>query len=132
MPKTIDLTTTFIHLSDAGDAEAVKVTPTFWSGSSGNRYDRLTGIFDFSSASDLHSSMQEMHPEADEVLFLVSGAIDVMLEDGGVERVIALEAGQAAIVPRGAWHRLVMRRPGKLLFINSRRGMQGRPHKPSE
>ena len=131
MHETLDLCTTFIHLTEAGGAEAVKVTPRFWSSSSGNRYDRLTGIFEFSSGSDLHSSMQEMHPEADEVLFLVSGAIDVMMEEAGAERTIALEAGQAAIVPRGLWHRLVMRRPGRLLFINSRRGMQGRPHDPS-
>ena len=30
------------------------------------------------------------------------------------------------VVPRGVWHRLVMRRPGRLLFINSRSGMQSR------
>ena len=130
MSSTIDLATTFIHLSDGGDAEAVNVTPMFWR-RSGERYDRLAGVFDFSSPKDLHSSMQEMHPEADEVLFLVSGAIDVLLEEADAERTVALESGQAAIVPRGVWHRLVMRRPGRLLFINSRKGMQGRPHKPS-
>jgi mannose-6-phosphate isomerase-like protein (cupin superfamily) len=70
--------------------------------------------------------MQEMHPEADEVLFLVSGAVDVVLQNADAERTIALEAGQAAIVPRGVWHRLVMRHPGRLLFINSRTGMQSR------
>jgi mannose-6-phosphate isomerase-like protein (cupin superfamily) len=130
MPQTIDLSKAFIHLSDGGDAEAVKVTPMFWR-VSGKRYDRLAGVFDFSSAKDLHSSMQEMHPDADEVLFLVSGAIDVLSEEGGTERTVALESGQAVIVPRGVWHRLVMRRPGSLLFINSRKGMQGRPHKPA-
>jgi mannose-6-phosphate isomerase-like protein (cupin superfamily) len=129
MPQTIDLSTTFIHLSDAGEAEPVKVTPNFWR-SSGERYDRIVGFLDFSSAKDLHSSMQEMHPEADEVLFLVSGAIDVLLQEPEAERTIALESGHAAIVPRGVWHRLVMRRPGRLLFINSRKGMEARPHKP--
>src|SRR4029453_14272112 len=130
MRQTIDLSKTFIHVSDGGDAETVRVTPTFWR-SSGNRYDRLVGVFDFSSAKDLHSSMQEMHPEADEVLFVVAGAIDVVLEEGEVERSVALESGQAAIVPRGVWHRLFMRQPGRLLFINSRKGMQGRPCRTS-
>ena len=130
MPQTIDLSTTFIHLSAGGDAEAVKVTPTFWR-SSGERYDRVAGVFEFNSAKDLHSSMQEMHPEADEVLFLVSGAIDVLLEEAEAERTVALESGHATIVPRGVWHRLIMRRPGRLLFINSRKGMQDRPHRPS-
>jgi mannose-6-phosphate isomerase-like protein (cupin superfamily) len=132
MAKAIDLATTFIHLSDGGDARSVKVTPAFWRGDSGDHYDRLAGVFDFSSSKDLHSSMQEMHPEADEVLYLVSGAIDVMLEEAEAERTVALESGHAAIVPRGVWHRLVMRRPGRLLFINSREGMQGRPYPRTE
>ena len=63
------------------------------------------------------------------MLFLVSGALDVVLEEAGLERTIALEAGSAAIVPRGVWHRLAMRAPGRLVFINSRTGMQTRPWK---
>jgi mannose-6-phosphate isomerase-like protein (cupin superfamily) len=129
MARSFDLATTFVHLRDGGGAEPVKITPSFWSGSGAGRvYDRMVGAFDFQSSRDLHSSMQEMHPLADEVLILVSGAIDVILEEAGVERTIALEAGQAAIVPRGVWHRLVMRRPGRLLFINSRTDMQSRSH----
>ena len=127
MTQTLDLSTTFIHLADGGAAEPVKVTPVLWSGSAkGTRYDRLVGAFDFSSSRDLHSSMQEVHPLADEVLLLVSGAIDVVLEEAEAERTIALEAGQAAIVPRGIWHRLVMHQPGRLVFINSRTDMQSR------
>ena len=123
-----DLSKTFVHLKNGGDAEPVAITPAFWrESSSGKRhYDRLAGVFEFRSAKDLHSSMQEMHPEADEILFLVSGAIDVVLEESGGERIISLQAGQAAIVPREIWHHLVMRHPGKLFFINSRTGMQGR------
>jgi mannose-6-phosphate isomerase-like protein (cupin superfamily) len=70
--------------------------------------------------------MQEVHPHADEVLLVVSGALDVVLEEGGAERTVPLEAGQAAIVPRGTWHRLLMRRPGRLVFINNRKAMQSR------
>jgi mannose-6-phosphate isomerase-like protein (cupin superfamily) len=124
--KAFDLAKTFIHLDDEGGAETVKVSRSFFSGSAAARYARLVGAFDFRTSEDLHSSMQELHPEADEVLFLAAGAIDVVLEEGGGERTIALEAGEAAIVPRGVWHRLVMRRPGRLVFINSRAGMQSR------
>jgi len=107
----------------------VPITPSFWRGSAaGHVYDRVVGAFDFSSSADLHASMQEMHPLADELLILASGALDVILEEAGGERTIALEAGQGAIVPRGVWHRLVMRRPGRLLFINSRTDMQSRAH----
>ena len=127
MASTLDLTTTFLHLSNAGDAEPVEVTPSFWGASTGDRlYDRLVGVFDFQSSNDLHSDTQEMHPAADEVLFLVSGAIELLLQVGTGERSVTLHAGQAAVVPRGVWHRLVMREPGRLLFINSRTGMQSR------
>ena len=127
MSQTIDLARTFIHLGNGGGAEPVKVTGAFWSGRTSQHYDRVVGAFDFRSARDLHASTQEMHPEADEVLLLIAGAIDVVLEEDGAERTIALEAGQAAIVPRGVWHRLVARSPGRLLFINNRRGMRSRP-----
>lgn len=125
MAQTFDLSAGFVHLRDGGDAEPVQVTPAFWSGGAVG-YDRLVGAFDFRTAADLHSSMQEMHPAADEVLYLASGAIDVLLEEGDGERTVPLESGEAAIVPRGVWHRLVMRRPGRLVFINSRTGMQAR------
>jgi len=126
MARAFDLSTTFVHLRDGGGAEPLRPTPSFWSGSAGTLTDRVVGAIDFDSSKDLHSSMQEMHPEADEVLFLVSGAIDIALQEGDAERTVALEAGHAAIVPRGVWHRLVMRQPGRLLFINSRTGMQSR------
>lgn len=127
MAEAVDLSTTFVHLRSGGDAERVELTPSFWRDSTApGRYDRLVGIFEFSTPDDLHSSTQEVHPEGDELILLVSGAIDVVLEDDGAERAVSLEAGQAAIVPRGVWHRLVMREPGKLLFINSRTRMESR------
>jgi mannose-6-phosphate isomerase-like protein (cupin superfamily) len=135
MTQPLDLSSTFVHLSNGGDAELIKLTPAFWRGTSGaKRYDRLVGTFAFKSSEDLHSTMQEVHPQADELLYVVSGAIDVLLEENGAERIVALDAGQAAIVPRGVWHRLVMRKPGNLLFINSRTAIKSRrwPNKPLE
>jgi mannose-6-phosphate isomerase-like protein (cupin superfamily) len=125
--ECIDLSRTFVHLSNQGDAQPIEVTPRFWRESSSKPlYDRVVGAFEFDSAEDLHPSMQEMHPESDELLFVVSGALDVILQEGDQERTVTLAAGQAAIVPRGVWHRLTMRKPGKLLFINSRTGMGSR------
>jgi len=128
MTQPFNLSSVFVHLKNSGDAETVALTPAFWRDSSSGKhtYDRLLGVFEFRSAEDLHSSMQEMHPEADELLFLVSGAIDLILDEANGERIVSVETGEAAIVPRGVWHRLVMREPGKLLFVNSRTGMQGR------
>ena len=46
------------------------------------------------------------------------------LDEPDGERTVSVHPGEAAIVPHGTWHRLVMREPGKRLFINSRTGMQ--------
>src|SRR4029453_15904316 len=127
MTQPLDLSSTFVHISNGGDRELVKLPASFWRGNSSvKRYDRLVGTFDFKSSKDLHSTMQEMHPEADELLYVVSGAIDVIFEEAPAELTVPLDAGQATVVPRGVWHRLVMRQQGKLLFINSRTGMQSR------
>jgi len=132
MSQAIDVARTLIHLDGAGGAQPIESSRSFWrGGAAAQRYERVLGAFDFRSGEDLHSSMQEMHPEVDEVLLVLSGALDVLVEERGHERKIPLEASQAAIVPRGVWHRLVMRRPGRLLFINNRKGIQTRRSRPT-
>lgn len=42
-------------------------------------------------------------------------------------RLVALEAGQTCIVPRGVWHRAVVRTPGDTLHITPGEGTQHRP-----
>jgi len=53
----------------------------------------------------------EMHPDGDEFLYVVSGEMTLVLDDGdehaaGAEMIVQLAAGDAYIVPRGQWHRL--------------------------
>jgi len=62
----------------------------------------------------------EMHPDQDELLFLVEGAIDVFLRRelaSDVEQTIHFEAGEACLVPQGMWHRQVVVSPCKMLFV---------------
>ena len=62
----------------------------------------------------------EMHPDQDELLFLVDGAIDVFLRkelESDVEQTIHFEAGEACLVPKGMWHRQVVLSPCKMLFL---------------
>jgi mannose-6-phosphate isomerase-like protein (cupin superfamily) len=75
----------------------------------------------------------EMHPDGDELLYLVSGSIDVIVEDGGTqeevgrETVLRLEAGQACLVPKGAWHRVDVREPSHLVHVTPGPGDGHRP-----
>lgn len=53
----------------------------------------------------------EVHPDGDEFLYLVSGTMKLILDDGderavGSETTVHLGSGDAYIVPRGVWHRL--------------------------
>src|SRR5262249_36514973 len=61
--------------------------------------------------SDVPPTAGEVHPAGDEILFLVSGAFDVVFDEPAGERRVALRARQACLVPRSVWHRLVLRRP---------------------
>jgi mannose-6-phosphate isomerase-like protein (cupin superfamily) len=65
----------------------------------------------------------ELHPDGDELLYLVSGRVEVILEDGGTpttvggERVVEVGAGEAFIVPQGVWHRLNILEPCHLVNV---------------
>lgn len=117
---------TYVHLATDGTGVAVENTPDFWPAlmSGQRRYDGRLVI-----ASRLTEDMThwEMHPVGEELLILLSGAVDCVLEKGGEERVVSLEAGQACLVPRGAWHRLRVREPGELVFVTYGEGTEHRP-----
>jgi mannose-6-phosphate isomerase-like protein (cupin superfamily) len=59
----------------------------------------------------------EMHPDGDELLYIVSGAVTLTLELDDDDLVVELGAGEAVVVPQGVWHKIVMREPYHLLHI---------------
>ena len=69
----------------------------------------------------------EMHPDGDEVLYLISGAVTVTLELAEGERRVDLDAGNAIVVPQGVWHQITMREPGQLLNITPGPNGDARP-----
>jgi mannose-6-phosphate isomerase-like protein (cupin superfamily) len=73
------------------------------------------------------TSTWEMHPEGDELLVLLSGALDIVLDEAAGQRTVALETGQTCLVPRGTWHRQIVRRPAVELGLTYGRSTQHRP-----
>jgi mannose-6-phosphate isomerase-like protein (cupin superfamily) len=69
----------------------------------------------------------EMHPDADGLLYLVSGRVRVRLELNDGEREVELRADQAIVVPRGVWHRIFIEEPGRLVHITPGPGGDHRP-----
>ena len=125
--ETFDLTETYVHLEDGPRAAAVSVGPDFWErrGVGTPLHDgRLVMIFRFERPEDWDH--WEMHPEGDEIVFLLSGALDLVVEEDGRERVIPLRGRGGCIVPRGLWHRAVIHAPGETLHVTRGAGTETR------
>ena len=69
----------------------------------------------------------EMHPDGDELLYLISGAVAVVLELPGATETLELAPGQAVIVPRGVWHQVLIHEPSRLVHLTPGPGGEHRP-----
>ena len=70
----------------------------------------------------------EVHPAGDEILFRLSGEMEVVLQNGSRRRRLKLGArSPCCIVPKGIWHTLLVRKPGTLLFVTPGNGTRTRP-----
>jgi len=120
---------TYVHLTDDGEgATPIPVTDDFWQTietRSRLHEGRLLTAYHFQAGRWDH---WERHPAGDEVVCLLAGAMDLVLEAGdGDERVVELRGRSACIVPRGAWHRGIVRAPSDALFVTPGKGTQHRP-----
>jgi len=115
-----------VHLREDGGALPVASAPDVFRRLVTREGDRVIGAKHANAPADFHADEWEMHPGGDEVLYLLAGALDVVLDEPAGERTFGLEGGQACLVPRGVWHRLVLRRPSDLLFITPARGTRHR------
>ena len=74
----------------------------------------------------------ELHPDGDELLYLVSGRVEVVLDDGDLDHVGAetrheVGPGEAFVVPKGVWHRLEVLEPAHLVHVTPGPGSGHRP-----
>jgi mannose-6-phosphate isomerase-like protein (cupin superfamily) len=125
-----DIFSTYVHLGAQGAAAPLALTPDFWRRLAVDKTDRIVGAKHGTDPSDFHPGEQEMHPHGDELLLLLSGALDVILDLPEGERTIPLTTGGACLVPRGVWRRLTMRQPSDLVFVTPPTGTQVRPRHP--
>jgi mannose-6-phosphate isomerase-like protein (cupin superfamily) len=126
--ETFDLIGTYVHLRDDGGATRIEVSPTFWEDVMGGRRaelgeGRLVAVFRFEA--DWNNA--EMHPAGDEIVYVLTGAIDLVLQEPGGNRTIPLESGTGHLVPRGVWHTARVRAPANVLHVTPGAGTQHRP-----
>lgn len=122
----LDFFATFVHLHAGGAMTTVPRTPTFWRDLVAGAGDRVVGAVHGRDTDAFHPDECEMHPHGDELLCLLSGAVDVVLEEPS-DRAVPLKAGEVFVVPRGVWHRIILREPADLLFVTPPHGTQLRP-----
>ena len=68
----------------------------------------------------------EMHPDGDEVLYLISGHARVVFELAEFEDV-DLFPGQGLVVPKGVWHRVDILEPCEIMYATPGPGGDYRP-----
>ena len=125
--ESFDLIGTYLHLRDDGGAVRVKVSPTFWQEvAAGKRGDldegRLVAVFPYEET----WSNAEMHPAGDEIVYVLTGAIDLILQEPAGDRTVRLESGTGHVVPRGVWHTARVRSPAKVLHVTAGAGTRHR------
>ncbi len=68
----------------------------------------------------------EMHPDGDEILYVISGRFRV-IGDSEPDAPVELGPGDGCVVPRGEWHQVMVVEPGEL--VNVTPGPRG-DHRP--
>jgi len=123
---SFDPAETYVHLTAAGSAEPVPGGERFWSLPEAelDRFDGGWLITEFECASDWPN--WEMHPDADEFVYLLSGAAVLLLEEPGGVREVPLFGRAAVVVPRGIWHTAKVSEPSRMLFVTRGRGTEHR------
>lgn len=119
----------YIHLAEDGAASQLPGGAAFWSQpeSEIERYGQGWLISEFEFSADWPN--WEMHPEADEFVYLLSGAVEMHLEqrDGSVSKLV-LAGSAAVVVPRGLWHTAkLLSGPSRMLHVTRGAGTQHRP-----
>jgi mannose-6-phosphate isomerase-like protein (cupin superfamily) len=120
---------THLRLKPDGRAELLTVSPAFWPdimagklGSFHNEYLVTTATFETSWES------WEIHPNGDEIVILMSGAVDFVLDTPDGEEICPVRnPGEYIFVTKGVWHTANVVKPSTMLFITAGEGTQGRP-----
>ena len=120
LSQPFDLSQTLVGLDRSGTASGLE-----WSEGPPPRPDGYSVGAPFMTRNAPHAG--EMHPDGDKLLYLITGRVNVVLEEPGEVRVVEVSAGQAIVVPRGTWHRVELQEPSHLLDITPGPGGEHRP-----
>jgi quercetin dioxygenase-like cupin family protein len=125
----LHIASTHLRLKPNGMADKLPVTDQFWpdliAGKLGDFHNEYLVT---TSAFEQNWPTWEQHPNGDEIVILLSGAVDFILETpDGNKKLEVRKAGEYAFVPKGTWHTANPLAPTTMLFITAGEGTQVRP-----
>jgi mannose-6-phosphate isomerase-like protein (cupin superfamily) len=129
---SIDPSQTFVLLAADGRAVQVPGAEAFWSRpkSELDEFGQSWLVSEFECSSDWPN--WEMHPEADEFVYLLSGEAIFQLQGKGGTTSIPLRDRGALVIPRGVWHTAKVLAASRMLFVTLGAGTQHRPVRKSD
>lgn len=127
-PTAPRIDSSFVVLDPNGNASTMSVTPTFWDQLERQHGDFAGKVLISCYAFDKDWDNWELHPNGDEVIQLLSGEAELVLEiPGRTMRIHLPRSGSFAIVPRNTWHTVKVRKPSTLQFITFGQGTRNKP-----
>jgi mannose-6-phosphate isomerase-like protein (cupin superfamily) len=108
---------TYVQLTAQGKANALPGGDAFWSlpAAALDRLGQGWLISEYVFGADWGN--WEMHPNGDEFVYLLTGSIDLVLEERAGPRTEPLRASGAVLVPRGVWHTANVQVPSRVLHV---------------
>lgn len=126
-PDHLDLAGTYLVIADHS-VTAMEGGDAFWTrlatGEAPEVVERgwLVGSYDYPATWD----QWEMHPEGDEIVTVLRGHVELVLDlDEGPESVTLTE-GRTVVVPQGVWHTATVHEPATALHVTYGRGTRHR------
>ncbi|MET0752572.1 MAG: cupin [Pyrinomonadaceae bacterium] len=122
-----DLTENYLSLGKTGEIKRLEGGDKFWTLAPEEieKFGREWLITEFYFDADWES--WEMHPNGEEIVYLLSGAMDLTLEKDGESQIIELRSKGLTVVPRGTWHTAKVFEPSNVLVITLGDETQTRP-----
>ncbi|MCC2973318.1 cupin domain-containing protein [Massilia sp. IC2-476] len=122
----IDPQHTYVHLADDGKAHQVS-GDSFWQlpPEAFDSFGKGWLVSEFLFTEDWPT--WEMHPQGEEFVYLLSGAVELLLDRGNEVETILLNGSGAVVVPRGVWHTAKVRVPSRMLHVTRGEGTENRP-----
>jgi mannose-6-phosphate isomerase-like protein (cupin superfamily) len=123
-----DIQSTYLHFRNDGRANALPTSAAFWEELANGQYPqleqgRLMSAFTFAAP----WPTWERHPEGEELVMLLAGAVTLVLDDEGNERTLSLnQVGAYVLIPQGVWHTARTSVPTTMLFLTPGAGTEHR------